>query len=50
LREYAAVNGDVVVVGVNNYLEIWSKGNWEAESATMGEEAAQLAESVEVWR
>ncbi len=50
LRDYAGINGDVVVVGVNNYLEIWSRGNWEAESATMGEEASQLAESVEVWR
>lgn len=50
LREYAGIDGDVVVVGVNSYLEIWSKGNWEAESASMGEEAWQLAESVEVWR
>ncbi len=50
LREYAGINGDVVVVGVNNYLEIWSKENWAAESGTMDNEAWQLAESVEAWR
>lgn len=50
LREYAGINGDVVVVGVNNYLEIWSKENWQAESTTMDEESWKLAESVEAWR
>lgn len=50
LREYASINGDAVVVGVNNYLEIWSRDNWAAESATMDEEAWQTAESVEAWR
>ncbi|MDP2661019.1 MAG: division/cell wall cluster transcriptional repressor MraZ [Dehalococcoidia bacterium] len=47
LREYAGINGDVVIVGVNNYIEIWSKANWASESATMEQEAWQLAEGVE---
>jgi len=47
LREYAGINGDVVIVGVNNYIEIWSKANWVVESATMEQETWQLAEGVQ---
>lgn len=50
LREYAAINGEVVVVGANTYLEIWSKEQWVAERASLDEDAWQLAESVETWR
>jgi len=50
LRDYADINGEVVVVGVHNYLEIWSKENWAVERAKLDEESWQLAESVEAWR
>jgi len=50
LRDYAGINGDVVVVGANTYLEIWSKEEWAAERANLATEAWQLAESVEAWR
>ncbi|MHB0856678.1 MAG: division/cell wall cluster transcriptional repressor MraZ [Anaerolineae bacterium] len=29
LREYAGIQDDAVVVGVNNYVEIWSPVNWQ---------------------
>lgn len=50
LRDYAEINGDVIVVGVHNYLEIWNRDNWAAEKASLDQEVAQLAEGVEVWR
>lgn len=28
LREYAGIEGEAVVVGVNTYLEIWHPGKW----------------------
>lgn len=50
LREYAEINGEVKVAGVNTHLEIWSKEQWAVERASLDEEAWQLAESVEAWR
>jgi MraZ protein len=29
LRKYAELNRDVVIIGVSNRLEVWSKENWE---------------------
>jgi MraZ protein len=29
LREYAELNGEVVIIGVGRYIEIWNKANWE---------------------
>lgn len=50
LRDYAHIDGEVVVVGVHHYLEIWSKDGWAAERAKLDQDAWQLAESVEAWR
>jgi len=47
LREHAEIKESVIVAGVNNYLEVWSKENWEAEGALMVEEAWQTSESME---
>jgi MraZ protein len=33
LREYARLDGGVVVTGLNDYLEVWNPTLWEAESA-----------------
>jgi len=50
LREYAGIKDTVVIVGLNNYLEIWSKELWEEELALMDEQAWQIAEGMEHYR
>ncbi|MCB0035741.1 MAG: division/cell wall cluster transcriptional repressor MraZ, partial [Anaerolineales bacterium] len=30
LREFADINGEVVIVGMYNYIEIWSTDAWQA--------------------
>jgi len=47
LRQYALIEGDVIIAGVNNYLELWDKGLWEAEKSVSQEQAGQIIESIE---
>ncbi len=47
LREYAGIEGDVVVAGANTYLEIWSYERWEEEKVISQEQAWQIIESLE---
>lgn len=47
LREYAGIENEVVVAGVNNYLELWDKEQWESEKAISREQAWQIIESLE---
>ncbi len=47
LRQYATIKDSVVVAGVNEYLEIWGKEEWEAERVLMEEQAWQIAEGME---
>jgi len=47
LREYAGIEDEAVVAGVNNYLELWNKEQWEAEKAISQEQAGQIIESLE---
>ncbi len=47
VREYAGIEDEVVVVGANNYLELWNKEQWEAEKAISQEQAWQIIESLE---
>lgn len=47
LRQYAEIKETVIVAGINNYLEIWSKELWEQEQALMEEQAWQIAEGME---
>jgi len=47
LREYAGIDDEVVIVGVNNYLELWNKEQWESEKAISQEQAWQIIESLE---
>jgi MraZ protein len=35
LREYAALDKDIVIVGVLDHFEIWSRQNWERENSFM---------------
>ncbi len=47
LRGYAEIEDEVVVAGVNNYLELWSKSQWLREKAISQEQAWQIIESME---
>ena len=47
LREYAGIEDEVVIAGVNNYLELWNKEQWEAEKVASQEQAGQIIETLE---
>jgi MraZ protein len=47
LRLYTEIVDDVIIVGANNYLEIWSKSNWSEERTVSQEQAWQIVESLE---
>jgi MraZ protein len=47
LRHYARIEDEVVIVGANNYLELWNKEQWELEKADSQEQAWQIIESLE---
>jgi MraZ protein len=47
LRKYAGIDDVAIVAGVNNYFEIWSKENWQAESNLMENQAWQISEGIE---
>ncbi len=47
LRKYAGIDDVAIIAGVNNYFEIWSKENWEAESSLMESQAWQISEGIE---
>lgn len=32
LRQFAGLNGDAVIVGMGDYFEIWSPGNWDNQA------------------
>lgn len=40
LREAAGLEGEVVVVGIRNRVEIWSKAGWDAQNAILDDEEA----------
>ncbi len=46
-RQNLSLTEEVVIVGVNSYLEIWNKEAWEKESAEVSQEAFQIFESIE---
>ena len=47
LRQYAGIEDEVVIIGANNYLELWNKDQWESEKAISQEQAWQIIESLE---
>lgn len=47
LREYAALQNEIVIVGVDNCLELWNKEDWEAEKANSLDQFGQIIESRE---
>jgi MraZ protein len=46
LRDYAQLQGEVVVAGVHSRIELWSRSTWDAEQARVDEETATLAEQL----
>jgi MraZ protein len=50
LREYAGIEDEVIIAGVNTYLELWNKEQWESEKAVSQEQAWQIIESLEEHR
>jgi len=47
LRDHAEIVDEVIIAGVNTYLEIWNKVHWEDEKATSCEQEWQIIESLE---
>lgn len=44
LRTYAGIERDVVVIGVNAYLEIWSPERWDAVNSVIDTDGAEIAQ------
>ncbi len=49
LRDYAGLDGKVLVVGMGECLEIWSPANYEAEMERVQSQLESTLESVETW-
>jgi MraZ protein len=47
LRQYAGINEEVMVVGVNASIELWGKEKWAEEKSTSLEEAWHIIETLE---
>lgn len=46
LRDYAALDKDIVVLGVSNRVEIWSQEKWRAYADAAAESFADIAENL----
>jgi MraZ protein len=46
LRDYAQLDGEVVVAGVHSRIELWSRSAWDQEQARVDEQTASLAEQM----
>ena len=46
LRTHAALEKDVIVVGVASRIELWDKAKWEAYTAASDEAVADIAEEL----
>ena len=47
LRDYAGIEDEVVILGANNYLELWNREQWETEKASSLEQAWQIIETLD---
>jgi MraZ protein len=46
LREHAGLNRDIVIIGVSDRIEVWSRENWEKYSKEAEESFADVAEEL----
>ncbi|CCF84413.1 division/cell wall cluster transcriptional repressor MraZ [Nitrolancea hollandica] len=44
LRTYAGFDRDVIVVGMNTYVEIWSPEQWDSQATMMEREGSSIAQ------
>jgi len=44
LRQYAGIEGEAIVIGLYNHLEIWNPQRWQEVSERMVEEGARVVE------
>jgi len=44
LREYASLDGDVVVTGLDTYIEVWNPDSWDEERGRVEAEDANIEE------
>lgn len=47
LKDTAGIGDELIVAGSNNYLELWSPAEWEAEKDLAQAQAWQIIESME---
>lgn len=47
LREKANLNSDIVIIGVGNFFEIWSKENWEEHKLVLDEAETDVARFID---
>ena len=47
LRQYADIDAELVIIGANNYMELWNRDQWNAEKAISQEQEWQIIESLE---
>jgi MraZ protein len=47
LREYARLEREAVILGVNNRVEVWSEPEWERYAAAAAKDFATLAEQLQ---
>lgn len=47
LREKANLNTEIVIVGVGNFFEIWSKENWEQHKLVLDEAEGDVARFID---
>jgi len=46
LKDYAAINREVIIIGVSNRLEIWDRKNWEDFYSQSSSSFEQIAENI----
>jgi MraZ protein len=44
LREFAGINGDALIVGVNNWIEIWNAARYNEANAQLESNVAEVSE------
>jgi MraZ protein len=48
LREYARLDGEVIVTGLHTYVEVWNLDSWREERKVLEEERAEATEWAEL--